>query len=100
MIDELAARRRHARGAPRQAHGVALIVVDAEGENQIAVCEGANGEVSLDGVVFRIRRGGARAAGDLDGVVAALAATANLAVNAARLRACPPRSSSVPTSSS
>ncbi|MDR6866528.1 ribokinase [Microbacterium resistens] len=30
--------------------GVALIVVDAEGENQIAVCEGANGEVSLDGV--------------------------------------------------
>ncbi|MFF3026022.1 PfkB family carbohydrate kinase [Microbacterium sp. NPDC057944] len=32
--------------------GVALIVVDREGENQIAVCEGANGEVSLDGVEF------------------------------------------------
>lgn len=32
--------------------GVALIVVDAAGENQIAVCEGANGEVSLDGVEF------------------------------------------------
>lgn len=32
--------------------GVALIVVDAAGENQIAVCEGANGEVGLDGVVF------------------------------------------------
>lgn len=32
--------------------GVALIVVDREGENQIAVCEGANGQVDLDGVVF------------------------------------------------
>ena len=32
--------------------GVALIVVDREGENQIAVCEGANGRVDLDGVVF------------------------------------------------
>lgn len=35
-----------------EATGVALIVVDAEGENQIAVCEGANGEVSLDGIEF------------------------------------------------
>lgn len=32
--------------------GVALIVVDREGENQIVVCEGANGQVDLDGVVF------------------------------------------------
>ncbi|WP_337002580.1 MULTISPECIES: PfkB family carbohydrate kinase [unclassified Microbacterium] len=32
--------------------GVALIVVDREGENQIAVCEGANGHVDLDGVAF------------------------------------------------
>lgn len=32
--------------------GVALIVVDREGENQIAVCEGANGDIDLDGVVF------------------------------------------------
>ncbi|MFC4138771.1 MULTISPECIES: PfkB family carbohydrate kinase [unclassified Microbacterium] len=32
--------------------GVALIVVDRAGENQIAVCEGANGAVSLDGVDF------------------------------------------------
>lgn len=32
--------------------GVALIVVDRDGENQIAVCEGANGEVNLDGVVL------------------------------------------------
>ncbi|MGN8026705.1 ribokinase [Microbacterium sp. 22242] len=35
-----------------EATGVALIVVDAAGENQIAVCEGANAEVSLDGVEF------------------------------------------------
>ncbi|KJL29483.1 PfkB family carbohydrate kinase [Microbacterium oxydans] len=32
--------------------GVALIVVDRAGENQIAVCEGANGDIDLDGVVF------------------------------------------------
>lgn len=32
--------------------GTALIVVDADGENQIAVCEGANALVSLDGVDF------------------------------------------------
>ncbi len=32
--------------------GVALIVVDREGENQIAVCEGANGDIDLDGIVF------------------------------------------------
>ncbi|WP_166972943.1 ribokinase [Brevibacterium atlanticum] len=32
--------------------GTALIMVDAHGENQIAVCEGANAEVSLDGVEF------------------------------------------------
>ena len=32
--------------------GTALIMVDADGENQIAVCEGANAEVSLDGVEF------------------------------------------------
>ncbi|WP_424936084.1 MULTISPECIES: PfkB family carbohydrate kinase [Bacteria] len=35
-----------------EATGVALIVVDAAGENQIAVCEGANGDVSLAGVEF------------------------------------------------
>ncbi|WP_423059033.1 PfkB family carbohydrate kinase [Brevibacterium linens] len=34
------------------ATGTALIMVDADGENQIAVCEGANAEVSLDGVEF------------------------------------------------
>ena len=33
--------------------GTALIMVDAAGENQISVCEGANAEVSLDGVEFR-----------------------------------------------
>lgn len=33
--------------------GTALIMVDAHGENQIAVCEGANAEVSLDGIEFR-----------------------------------------------
>ncbi|WP_136053790.1 PfkB family carbohydrate kinase [Microbacterium sp. K24] len=32
--------------------GVALIVVDREGENQIAVCEGANGDIDLAGVEF------------------------------------------------
>ena len=32
--------------------GTALIVVDAHGENQIAVCEGANAEVSLAGIEF------------------------------------------------
>jgi sugar/nucleoside kinase (ribokinase family) len=32
--------------------GTALIIVDSAGENQIAVCEGANAEVSLDGVEF------------------------------------------------
>ncbi|WP_026531501.1 PfkB family carbohydrate kinase [Arthrobacter sp. H41] len=32
--------------------GTALIVVDREGENQIAVCPGANSEVVLDGVDF------------------------------------------------
>lgn len=35
-----------------QPTGVALIVVDREGENQIAVCEGANRDIELDGVVF------------------------------------------------
>ena len=32
--------------------GTALIMVDAAGENQIAVCEGANAEVSLAGIEF------------------------------------------------
>lgn len=32
--------------------GTALIMVDAAGENQIAVCEGANAHVSIDGVEF------------------------------------------------
>ncbi|CDK00083.1 Ribokinase [Microbacterium sp. C448] len=32
--------------------GTALITVDAEGENQIAVCQGANADVSLLGVSF------------------------------------------------
>lgn len=32
--------------------GTALIMVDAHGENQIAVCEGANAQVSLDGIEF------------------------------------------------
>lgn len=35
-----------------QPTGVALIVVDREGENQIAVCEGANGEIELSDVAF------------------------------------------------
>ncbi len=34
------------------ATGTALIVVDADAENQIAVCPGANHHVSLDGVTF------------------------------------------------
>ncbi|CAM5469839.1 ribokinase [Leifsonia shinshuensis] len=32
--------------------GTALIVVDADGENQIAVCEGANALVAVEGVAF------------------------------------------------
>lgn len=32
--------------------GTALIMVDAAGENQIAVCEGANAHVSIEGVEF------------------------------------------------
>lgn len=54
MIDELAAAGVDTNAVRRgeESTGVALIVVDAAGENQIAVCEGANGEVSLDGVVF------------------------------------------------
>lgn len=32
--------------------GTALIVVDADAENQIAVCPGANDSVALDGVIF------------------------------------------------
>ena len=32
--------------------GTALIMVDAVGENQIAVCEGANAHVSIDDIVF------------------------------------------------
>lgn len=35
-----------------QPTGVALIVVDREGENQIAVCEGANHDITLDGTTF------------------------------------------------
>lgn len=35
--------------------GTALIMVDAAGENQIAVCEGANAHVSIDGCEFRPR---------------------------------------------
>jgi ribokinase len=34
------------------ATGTALITVDPRGENQIAVCQGANADVSLDGVAF------------------------------------------------
>ncbi|MBS1908204.1 MAG: ribokinase [Actinobacteria bacterium] len=54
MIDELAAAGADTAAVRRGAEptGVALIVVDDEGENQIAVCEGANGEVSLEGVDF------------------------------------------------
>ncbi|WP_029268162.1 MULTISPECIES: ribokinase [unclassified Microbacterium] len=33
--------------------GTALIVVDSDAENQIAVCPGANDHVALDGVTFR-----------------------------------------------
>lgn len=33
--------------------GTALIMVDAAGENQIAVCEGANAHVNIDGCEFR-----------------------------------------------
>lgn len=32
--------------------GTALIMVDADGENQIAVCEGANAHVRIDGIEF------------------------------------------------
>ncbi|UKA50966.1 PfkB family carbohydrate kinase [Arthrobacter sp. FW305-123] len=32
--------------------GTALVLVDGEGENQIVVCPGANGSVSVDGVAF------------------------------------------------
>lgn len=32
--------------------GTALIMVDADGENQIAVCEGANAQMSIDGIEF------------------------------------------------
>ncbi|WP_271176882.1 PfkB family carbohydrate kinase [Leifsonia poae] len=35
-----------------EATGTALIVVDREGENQIAVCEGSNALVDIDGVEF------------------------------------------------
>jgi ribokinase len=35
-----------------EATGTAVIVVDAQGENQIAVCPGANSALSLDGVEF------------------------------------------------
>ena len=34
------------------ATGTALVLVDSEGENQIVVCPGANGQVSVDGVSF------------------------------------------------
>lgn len=34
------------------ATGTALVLVDSEGENQIVVCPGANGEVSVEGVSF------------------------------------------------
>ncbi|MEV7660532.1 ribokinase [Paenarthrobacter sp. NPDC089316] len=34
------------------ATGTALVLVDSDGENQIVVCPGANGSVSLDGVAF------------------------------------------------
>jgi len=34
------------------ATGTALVLVDGEGENQIVVCPGANGEVSVEGVSF------------------------------------------------
>ncbi|MBU8868049.1 ribokinase [Paenarthrobacter aromaticivorans] len=34
------------------ATGTALVLVDSEGENQIVVCPGANGEVTVDGVSF------------------------------------------------
>ncbi|SDW03485.1 ribokinase [Arthrobacter sp. cf158] len=34
------------------ATGTALVLVDGEGENQIVVCPGANGSVTLDGVDF------------------------------------------------
>jgi ribokinase len=43
--------------------GVALIVVDAEGENQIAVAAGANGAIDAAAVRRAIERVGARAAG-------------------------------------
>lgn len=34
------------------ATGTALVLVDSEGENQIVVCPGANGQVSVEGVSF------------------------------------------------
>jgi len=87
MIDELAAAGVDTQAVRRGAEstGVALIVVDDAGENQIAVCEGANAEVSLDGVVFG---SGEAVLAQLEismEVIAALAAAAQgyLAVNAA-----------------
>lgn len=46
-----------------QSTGVALIVVDADGENQIAVAVGANGAVDAGEVRRAVERAGARAGG-------------------------------------
>ncbi|GGM39189.1 ribokinase [Microbacterium saperdae] len=74
-----------------QPTGVALIVVDREGENQIAVCEGANGAIELDGVVFAAEEAVLAQLEISMDLVVALAAQVQgyLAVNAAPARDLP-----------
>lgn len=56
------------------ATGTALVLVDAEGENQIVVCPGANGSVSLEGVSFA----------DKEAVLCQLEVDQNVVLEAAR----------------
>ncbi|WAA66215.1 ribokinase [Microbacterium oxydans] len=71
--------------------GTALIVVDADAENQIAVCSGANDHVSLDGVTFSADEAVLMQLEIALSVVQEVAATAEgfLAVNAAPARPLP-----------
>ncbi|MFW0772776.1 ribokinase [Paenarthrobacter nitroguajacolicus] len=56
------------------ATGTALVLVDAEGENQIVVCPGANGSLSLEGVSFA----------DKEAVLCQLEVDQNVVLEAAR----------------
>ncbi|MDI2037211.1 Ribokinase [Paenarthrobacter nitroguajacolicus] len=56
------------------ATGTALVLVDSQGENQIVVCPGANGEVVLDGVSF----------GDDEAVLCQLEVDQDVVLSAAR----------------